>query len=343
MVTILSKKKLGFHWETQDPFLFCAHHLDFYPEGTGELGPAMPLSRRNLGQDFDLSNDWKMYHGHVVPGFPEHPHRGFETVTIVLEGYVDHFDSHGAAGRYGQGDVQWMTAGKGMQHAEMFPLIHSDKKNTLHLFQIWLNLAKKDKFVEPHYKMLWSEKIPVLHMVNDEITDSESGGNVKVTLVAGQFAEHQALPPAPDSWAANPENKVSILLVSMEEGATFTLPETSSTVKRSLYFYNGEAIELNKEVLEKEHQAYLSPGEVTVVNIGSKSEFLILQAEPIDEPVAQYGPFVMNDMNEIRQAYDDYQATRFGGWPWDRSDPVHPKTQGRFAKYDDDRKEFPSK
>ncbi len=331
MNTILSKKRLGFHWETQDPFLFCAHHQDFYPVGTEDLGPAMPLSRRNLGQDFDLSNEWKMYHGHLVPGFPEHPHRGFETITVVLEGYVDHFDSHGATGRYGEGDVQWMTAGKGMQHAEMFPLIHSDKKNPLHLFQIWLNLPKKDKFVEPHYKMLWREEIPIIHMEK-----------ATVTLIAGRFEEYQAAAPAPDSWAAKPENNLDIFLITMEEGASLTLPESSYTVNRSLYFYKGESIELNSEKLAGDHQAYLSPSKLTIVNTGEKAKCLILQSEPINEPVAKYGPFVMNDMNEIRQAYDDYQKTQFGGWPWKRSDPVHPKKQGRFARYNDGREERPN-
>ena len=157
---IIDIKPLGFVWDTIDPFLFCVHHLDNYPAGNEQLGPAASLEGRYLGQDFTVRDGWRMYHGERVPGFPEHPHRGFETVTVVLNGFVDHSDSHGAAGRYGNGDVQWMTAGSGLQHAEMFPLLNRDKPNPLELFQIWLNLPKARKFSKPYYNMLWGEDIP---------------------------------------------------------------------------------------------------------------------------------------------------------------------------------------
>ncbi len=148
---IIDIKPLGFMWPMRDPFLFCAHHKDFYPAGNDQLGPAASLSGRNIGQDFSQENSWRMYHGDVVPGFPAHPHRGFETITIVLTGFVDHSDSHGDGGRYGNGDVQWMTAGSGLQHAEMFPLLNQDSPNPLELFQVWLNLPQKDKFSPPFY------------------------------------------------------------------------------------------------------------------------------------------------------------------------------------------------
>ena len=143
-------KPLGFQWDTQDPFLFCVHHEDKFPKGNDVMGPATPIDDRPLGDDFIIKDGWRMYHGRTVPGFPEHPHRGFETITVVREGIVDHADSLGAAGRYGHGDVQWMTAGKGVQHSEMFPLIHKDKENHMELFQIWLNLPKKNKMVDAH-------------------------------------------------------------------------------------------------------------------------------------------------------------------------------------------------
>ncbi len=158
---IKSIKPLGFPWQTQDPFLFCVHHQDFYPKGNDAMGPAASLKGRVIGQDFALNKEgWRMYHGEHVPGFPAHHHRGFVTVTIVTQGLVDHSDSLGAAGRFGNGDVQWMTAGKGVQHCEMFPLLHKDKENPLELFQIWLNLPKAKKLTEPHFAMLWGDTIP---------------------------------------------------------------------------------------------------------------------------------------------------------------------------------------
>ena len=123
---IESVEPLGFPWKTRDPFVFCVYHNDRYPAGNDEQGPAASLAGRRIGNDFTIRDGWRMYHGDVVPGFPQHPHRGFETVTVVRQGLVDHSDSMGAAGRYGRGDTQWMTAGSGVQHAEMFPLVHLD-------------------------------------------------------------------------------------------------------------------------------------------------------------------------------------------------------------------------
>ena len=99
--------------------------------------------------DFAGTDGWRMYHGSTVPGFPQHPHRGFETVTFVRQGFIDHSDSLGATARFGRGDVQWLTAGKGIVHCEMFPLLDRDGPNPCELFQIWLNLPAADKMVEP--------------------------------------------------------------------------------------------------------------------------------------------------------------------------------------------------
>ena len=158
--TVLGVKPLGFPWETFDPFLFCAYHDDGYPKSNGKLGvPSTSLAGRAIGQDFSRKNGWSMYHGDSVPGFPAHPHRGFETVTIVRKGLIDHSDSLGATARFGQGDVQWLTAGQGVVHAEMFPLLDAERDNPLELFQIWLNLPARSKMAPPHFTMFWSGQI----------------------------------------------------------------------------------------------------------------------------------------------------------------------------------------
>ncbi len=334
MKKIKEVRPLGFHWQTQDPFLFCAHHHDFFPEGNGELGPKSGLEGRAIGQDFGGKDGWSMYHGTKVPGFPYHPHKGFETVTIVDRGLVDHSDSLGAAGRFGEGDVQWMTAGKGVLHSEMFPLLNESEKNELLLFQIWLNLPSGKKNVPAHFKMMWKEDIPV-HNQKDL-----NGLSTSFKLISGNLEGTQALAPAPDSWAADPSNEVAIWHIHAEAGATFSLPKAGSGINRTLFFYKGERISVEQTDIEGGSAIDLDPSaEVKVINGGKPSKFLFLQGKPIGEPVVQHGPFVMNTNLEIQQAVQEYQRTQFGGWPWPETEHTHPKGKGRFAVHADGRVE----
>jgi len=328
-------KPLGFTWETNDPFLFCVHHLDNFPRGNDHLGPAASLQGRTLGQDFTVREGWRMYHGETVPGFPTHPHRGFETVTVVLKGFVDHSDSHGAYGRYGNGDVQWMTAGAGLQHAEMFPLLKKESANPLELFQIWLNLPKSRKFAAPYYKMLWAEDIP-------EFTVKDNNGKTtRVTVIAGFIDQVEALPPAPDSWAYEPVNELGIWLIKMDAHARWTFPVASPEVNRSLYLYEGSSVNIEGIKIPSYHSVELLADQPVLLENGDiEASLLLLQGQPISEPVVQHGPFVMNTPEEIRQAYADYRQTQFGGWPWDNYENVHPRERGRFAKYADGSEEI---
>jgi redox-sensitive bicupin YhaK (pirin superfamily) len=147
-------------WPAIDPFLFCVHHADAYPKGNDAMGPAASLTGRHLGQDFEGRDGWRMYHGEEIPGFPQHPHRGFETVTIARKGFIDHSDSLGAAARFGKGDAQWLTAGAGIVHSEMFPLLAKDAPNPAELFQLWLNLPRASKMAKPYFSMFWADTIP---------------------------------------------------------------------------------------------------------------------------------------------------------------------------------------
>lgn len=330
MSSILRVTRLGFPWETHDPFLFCVHHLDAYPAGNELMGPIASLAGRNLGNDFDPKEKWRMYHGDTIPGFPAHPHCGFETVTVVTQGLVDHSDSLGAAGRFGNGDVQWMTAGKGVQHCEMFPLLNENKENPLELFQIWLNLPKAKKFAPPHFAMLWSEKIPIYHDKDDH------GISVEVEVIAGILGDKRAPAPAPDSWAADQENEVAIWTLKMEAGARWTIPASKRAINRTLYFYKGSFIEIEGKKFMPDHSLRLqSDTPVTITNGPEEGFLLLLQGRPINEPVSHYGPFVMNTQSEIQDVMRDYQRTKFGGWPWPTHDHVHPRERGRFARHAD--------
>ena len=341
---ILGVEPLAFQWPTEDPFLFCVHHDDAYPRGNGRFGPDASLAGRAIGQDFGRKDGWSMYHGETVPGFPSHPHRGFETVTIVRKGLTDHADSLGAAARFGGGDVQWLTAGKGIVHSEMFPLLDTGKPNPLELFQIWLNLPARSKMCEPHFTMLWAEDIPY------RAFEGESGAVTQVGVIAGRLEVPRAsgaaevvepLAPPPDSWASQAGADVAIWTLRMEPGARWTLPAANAQARRKLYFFAGGSVRVAGEAIAQHAAIELrAASAVELVNTGTDAaEFLLLQGRPIGEPVAQYGPFVMNTEAELQQAFDDYRRTEFGGWPWPDPGPVHGPERVRFARHADGRVE----
>ena len=338
---ILQIRPLGFPWETIDPFLFCVYHDDAYPKGNGRFGPDALLTGRDLGQDFAGKDGWRMYHGLSVPGFPSHPHRGFETVTIVRKGLIDHSDSLGATARFGGGDVQWLTAGRGIVHSEMFPLLDTAAPNPLELFQIWLNLPARSKMAEPHFTMFWSQDIPQ-HVAMDD-----AGRSTEVACIAGRLtgqggeAPLAPPPPPPDSWASQAEADLAIWTLKMAPGARWTLPPAQGPgTRRSLYFFKGRSVTLGGQTIEQHAALELQAAQpIDLVNGEECSEFLLLQGRPIGEPVAQHGPFVMNTRQELQQAFEDYQRTQFGGWPWPDNAPVHGPERVRFARHADGRAE----
>jgi redox-sensitive bicupin YhaK (pirin superfamily) len=337
---------LGFPWQTIDPFLFCVYHDDAYPQGNGRMGPAASLAGRQIGQDFSRKDGWSMYHGDAVPGFPSHPHRGFETVTIVRKGLVDHSDSLGATARFGGGDVQWLTAGKGIVHSEMFPLLDAAAPNPLELFQIWLNLPARSKMAEPHFTMFWSDAIPRF------ASDDAKGGRTEVAVIAGRLGDAaartqpiQPLAPPPDSWAAQADADVAIWTLKMAPGAQWTLPAaTGEGTRRMLYFFKGAAANVAGRRVQGPVAIELRADMAVELANGpdDTAEFLVLQGRPIAEPVVQYGPFVMNTQAEISQTMADYRRTQFGGWPFGDTAPVHGMQAARFARHPGGREELPA-
>ena len=315
-----------------DPFLFCAYHTDHYPRSNGQLGvPAAQLADRALGNDFSGKHGYNMYFSDSVPGFPVHPHRGFETVTIVRSGYVDHADSLGSRGRYGMGDVQWLTTGAGVQHAEMFSLLSEEHDNPLELFQIWLNLPARSKFVDPAFKMLWAEQIPYYR-----------ADGAEVMVVAGAYAPTDGsavltpVTPPPDSWGAQPEAELAIWLLRLDPGARINLPAARLPGNlRTLYVYDGDGLHVGDTLVGGKKVVQVDALQTLPLhNQGSqRMQILLMQGMPLNEPVAAGGPFVMNTQEELHQARVDYTHTHFGGWPWDSRGPTFGLNPQRFAQY----------
>ena len=333
---VMNVVPISFHWPTLDPFLFCAYHDDAFPRGNEAMGPDASLEGRHIGQDFAGKDGWRMYHGDVVPGFPKHPHRGFETITLVRKGRIDHSDSLGATARFGDGDVQWMTAGRGIEHCEMFPLLKQDDDNPVELFQVWLNLPASDKMVDPYFTMLWNHQIPRKTFVDD------NGRETEMVSIVGEIDGRKAPSPPPNSWASREESGMAIFTLRLAPGARFTLPEGPWGTNRVAYLFNGDTLTVGGREVQPQVGIQLHPTVPTeLVNGDTEAELLVPQARPIGEPVAKHGPFVMNTREEIREAFSDYHAGRFGRWPWGSLGPVHPRGKERFAIHADGREETP--
>lgn len=324
---IYSVVPIEFRLDLKDPFIFCAHHIDHFPKANANLGPLSPA----------LNNEYNMYYGEVVPGFPEHPHTGFETITLVEQGYVDHFDSLGNAGRYAEGDVQWLTTGNGVEHCEMFPLLNEDRENTFELFQIWFNSSPEQKKQPADYKMLWREQIP-------HVFEADAAGHKSdIRVISGHFKETDALSRPPNSWAAASENKVNIYLITLPPEAELTIPATTASSTRFCYFYEGKSLNVENQKIDFKHLVELKPdAEIHLKGGILESRILWLEGEPIGAPVAMRGPFVLNSNEELDSAFRRYRETRFGEWPWPSPAPVFKKDQPRFATYNGgEHKEFP--
>jgi redox-sensitive bicupin YhaK (pirin superfamily) len=225
-----------------------------------------------------------------IAGFPEHPHRGFETVTYMLAGHMQHGDNHGNRGDLVPGSVQWMTAGRGILHSEM----PQQENGLMWGFQLWVNLPAKDKMTAPRYQDIGPERIPVVHPAE----------GVEVKLIAGELAGAtgpvEGIPTAP-----------VYLDVALQPGARFTL-DLPAGHHGFAYVFDGESALVGGEPLQRSELGVLSDGEQLQLAGGDKaSRLLVVAGRPLQEPVARYGPFVMNTQVQIQQAIADFRAGKF--------------------------------
>ncbi|MGX7030123.1 pirin family protein [Vagococcus zengguangii] len=308
----------------QNPYILAAHHLDAYPAGNGEMAPIEFPIDWEKGNDFSSTRGWKMYHGEYVPGFPAHPHRGFQTITYAKTGYIDHFDSHGNYGRYGNGDVQWMVAGKGMQHAEMFPLVNTDQPNPFEIVQIWLNLPAKMKMVEGSYEMHWREELPTV------VLDKEKPSENYLKVLAGSYLDASAPKPSEVSYGHDENHYVNIWEGQLEQGKTLTIPQFPEEVPVQLFIRSGEVSVDGNKITAPSLLVYTSDSDVDFT-VTEALDFMVFTGKTIDEEVFAYGPFVMTTREEVVEAYNDFERTEFGGWLWESGAPIIPADEGRFS------------
>ena len=229
-------------------------------------------------------------------GAPDHPHRGFETVTYLLEGEFVHADSQGNTRRLLPGDVQWMTAGDGVVHSEMPTEKIRREGGRVHGFQLWVNLPRADKRVRPRYQDVPAAKIPVAE---------SDDGKVRVRVIAGEALGQRAV--------IDTRTPIFYLHYSLRPGARHTQPAPAD---HNVFAYVVEgAIETGGRRVHKGQMAIFGAGDAVELAADEAAEVLLIGGKPLGEPVARYGPFVMTTRQELQEAFDDFRAGRMGAIP----------------------------
>ncbi|MBI2890961.1 MAG: pirin family protein [Nitrospirae bacterium] len=233
-------------------------------------------------------------------GAPDHPHRGFETVTYLLSGEMEHRDSAGHAGRLGPGDVQWMTAGAGVIHSEMPSAEFQSSGGRMHGFQLWVNLPRKDKLVKPRYQEIDGNRVPVAQSPD---------GRTTVRVIAGESLGARA----------EIQTRIPILYlhVAIRPGGRMT-QKVRADLNAIAYVFSGEGDVgvPHRRISDGQAAIFSNEGDTVSIEVPSEArapmEFLLLAGKPLREPVSRYGPFVMNTQSQIRQAIEDYRSGHFG-------------------------------
>jgi len=284
----MMKKLIGLRGNDQGHWVgdgFPVRTLFFYQDLGKQMSPFLMLDYAGPAE-FSSTTERK--------GVGSHPHRGFETVTIVYEGEVAHKDSTGQGGIIGPGDVQWMTAGSGILHEEFHSEGFAKNGGTLNMVQLWVNLPAKLKMTKPGYQAILDKQIPAIHLTN---------GAGQARIIAGEFDGQQG--------PAHTFTPMNVIDLKLKKGLiSIPVPEGWNA---SLVVLKGR-VEAGKEVVAKDAQMLMfsNQGQDIQVNVLEDSTALLLSGEPIDEPIVGYGPFVMNTKEEIAQAMQDFNSGSFG-------------------------------
>ncbi len=227
-------------------------------------------------------------------GVGQHPHRGFETVTIVYQGEVEHKDNAGNAGKIGSGDVQWMTAARGILHEEMHSRQFTEQGGWLEMIQLWVNLPAKDKMTVPRYQEISNASIPVVELPNNAGTARVIAGDFETTV-----------------GAARTFTPINLWDIRLNAGTKTKLPLPDGFTTAILVLQGNIKINGSEPLKAKELAHFERTGDHVDMEADEQCVLLVMNGEPIDEPIEGYGPFVMNTQEEIRQAMADFQAGHF--------------------------------
>ena len=318
---VLREMVANLHWDLEDPFIFASHHFDLYPKGNERQAPPKEeIEKKDLGNDYHGLFGYRLYTSKLTPGFQLHSHWGYETVTYVPQGYVDHFDSLGNQGRYGYGDMQWITAGGLYSHCEMYPLAHQDRENPQLVTQIMINLPLSEKNTPPEVHTVWKE----------DLQEFEEDG-CTFTLLAGSFRGRTARIPSQRSWAADPSHHVLILRVLMGPGTTLRLGP-SDAKHRNIYITDCRATVAGKEYHE-DTRLKLRPEASVEITMGEKeSELWVLEGDPIGERQSRWGPVVLGTDSEVREANNVIRKKEGPEWQWEYVNQKQPLGTERFYR-----------
>lgn len=319
------KSGLGMHWDTEDPFIFVSHHEDDYPPGNRQQAPPLrEISGRNLGRDYQLKLGFRMYHGKVVPGFPMHTHWGYETLTVPEIGYIDHFDTERIEGRFGFGDVQWVSASSKYEHCEMYPLADQENRNPNDITQIMINLPLEMKNRGNQVTTVWKNDVPTAH-----------GDGWDAEVFCGDFGSASSESPNEISYAKR-ANGVRIVRITMSPRSKVTIDAAAEGATRNLYFISGKDAKVLGEAVEYYNRLKLSnTEEIDIVNGEERSVFWLLEGRPIGQRMASFGPVTLEDLKEVRKGLDEIRRNEFLEWPWDVIDKAQPLGTQRFIRYPD--------